>query len=124
MTSLELRALDRRVAVEIMGDTYDAEANVWTATDGGTFSSHDGGPRRYSREMSAAWDVVEKLTEGEYVKVSCNTSHYHGDYCTVFAADERQRDATALVKRDVFAQSGETMPEAICKAALKATEKS
>lgn len=74
----------------------------------------------YSTDMRAAWEVVEKLTEGEYVKVRCEQSHYHGDYCTISAAHESQRDATSLVKQDVFGEWGETMPQAICLAALKA----
>lgn len=121
MTTEELRAIDAAIHEKVMGKpvrVQRAGGGVFYWTDEIGLMGALTVPK-YSAEIEQAWKVVEKLTEGEYVKVSCNTSHYHGDYCTIIAADESQRDATALVKRDVFAQSGETMAEAICRAALK-----
>lgn len=106
-SGLDLRALDAEVHEKVFGERLRTETARQLVPD-------------YSGDIAAAWQVVEKLTEGEYVKVSCNTSHYHGDYCTIIAAHESQRDATSLVKQDVFAQWGNTMAEAICLAALKA----
>jgi hypothetical protein len=119
MSTDELRAMDIEIHREVMGagctfapeacdpDWFDDEAPFIVVP-------------RYAADMRAAWLVVERLTEGEYVKVRCGQSHYHGDYCTVVAAHESQRDASSLVKRDVIAEWGETMPVAICRAALKA----
>ncbi len=75
----------------------------------------------YELDMEDAWKLVEKMTECEYVKVSCETSHYHGYFCHVICADESQRRETDIVKRDGIGH-GQTMTEAICKAFLMATE--
>ena len=123
MTDKELRDLDARVHQEVMGleclwGGFGYPGPNWIQSD--TFSE-----RRwsfipeYSTDMAAAWSVVEKLTDGEYVKVRCEQSHYHGDYCWVTATNEP--DAGDLVKRD-SAEWGESMPIAICLAALKAVE--
>lgn len=73
----------------------------------------------YSANMGEAWAVVEKLVEQEYVKVTCGSSHYHGDHCRITAPDKTQMDESSLVKRDAM-EWGESMPLAICMAALAA----
>lgn len=74
----------------------------------------------YSTDPGDAWRVAERLAEGEYVKVRCEVSHYHGHYCTVSAPDESQRRPNDLVKRDAVGVWGETMPLSVCRAALLA----
>lgn len=75
---------------------------------------------RYSTDIAAAWRVVEALAEGEYVKVYACESHYHGSSCTVIAADVTQQSPDDLVRRTAVVMA-ESVPLAICLAALKAT---
>ena len=72
-----------------------------------------------SENMEAAWEIVERLTEHQYLKVRCESSMYHGDYCTITAPDKSQMPE-GIVLRDAKCW-GETMPHAICLAALMAT---
>jgi hypothetical protein len=68
----------------------------------------------FSSDISEAWRIVEKLTSIEYVKVRCEVSHYHGYNCRISAPDESQQ-TIPMKDAAVFA---ETMPLAICQAAL------
>lgn len=128
MTKQELRALDVRIHREVMGETCRwSESHQDWLIDLDWMRNMDGSSvsvamPEYSAKMADAWNVVEKLTEGRYVKVRCEQSHYHGDYCSIVAADDSQRNGTELVKRDVIGVWGETMPLAICRAAIKAIE--
>lgn len=126
MTTEELRGLDVEIHRRVMGLSCE-----WRDGDYGVMSPimrhMDGSPvwetiPAYSLDIAAAWLVVEKLTGEEYVKVRCEQSHYHGDYCSVTAADGTYRDGAELVKRDAHGVWGETMPVAICLAALAASE--
>ena len=74
----------------------------------------------YETEIEMAWELVEKMVEGQYVKVNLLNSHYHGCRCQVISAHESQRWDHDIVRRDAM-EAGVTMPEAICKAFLGAT---
>ena len=82
-------------------------------------------PDRYSRDISAAWRIVEKLTE-EWTKrnkpVSIEVSYDCGAY---EARIETWRENKHYWKEQIFSGSCEAAPEAICKAALiaEATDK-
>ena len=76
-------------------------------------------PIPFSSNIVSAWKCVNKLTEYPYVKVRCDTSFYHGDYCRVTAPDPSQVP-DGIVIRDAQA-FGETMPLAISRALLMAT---
>jgi len=65
---------------------------------------------RYSTDISAAWQVVEKFSSGYRIVIS--TTRYPWD-CRIYADDKELRC--------VADASGKTAPEAICKAALLAT---
>lgn len=132
MTHDELRALDARVHREVMGHTIPEVCPLCNGTGKG--EGHGAGLTcwacsvgtpvvpAYSSDIAAAWLVVEKLSDEEYVKVRCEQSHYRGNYCSIVAADKSQQSADCLVKQDVFGEAGETMPVAICLAALRAVQ--
>lgn len=122
MTSEELWAMDAEVHRKVFQRPVSRDADGWFEPlgDGRRLTVSRQPIPPYSGSMSSAWLVVERLTDEEYVKVRCEQSHYHGDYCSVTAADATQRDGSELVKRDALAIWGETMPLAVCRAALKA----
>lgn len=74
----------------------------------------------YSTDITAAWEVVDKLTSREYVKVRVSQSLYHGRCCQIAAADLTQRgdDDPVCIDAMIFAES---VPLAICRAVLLAT---
>lgn len=76
----------------------------------------------YEIWIDHAWQLVEKMTACEYVKVFLESSHYHGYHCRVVSAHESQRNDTDIVRRDA-SSGGTTMPFAICWAFLEATAK-
>lgn len=130
MTDAELRDLNARVARDVFGLTcwvHEGSGILVHEVESPAFPGR--GAKKmlvpvddYAGNMACAWLVVEKLTEQEYVKVSCSQSHYHGDYCSIIAPDETQMGDNPLVKRPVISVWGETMPQAICNAALWAVE--
>jgi hypothetical protein len=99
----------------------DSQANLCDDGDGG---GHGGAsqpahfPGSYSADIAAAWEVVASLAEQPYVKVRCETSFYHGDYCSITAPHDSQ--ISGAVRHDALAVHAESMPLAICLAALKA----
>lgn len=108
------RALDHQIAA-FMGDVFDGSR--WLSTDGSTFSSADGGPRFYSREIGDAWNIVETLREryGCVVSVICRTmgrSRYGVSLYGGRIAYDRPT-LSHLARAD-------TAPHAICLAALYA----
>lgn len=61
--------LDTAVAERVMGDRRES-MGWWVSRDGSTFSCANGGPRPYSTDIAAAWQVVERLrAEGWIVRV-------------------------------------------------------
>ncbi len=64
----------------------------------------------FSKDMSAAWQVADKVIEKEYGKITIDGSHYHGFY--VWAADEK------IESGKIFVPNSNEVPLAICKAAL------
>lgn len=72
----------------------------------------------YSRDIAAAWGVVEYLTGFDYVKIHVMASHYHGDHCSVIAAHPSQREDGCPVAGDTLAIWGESAAHAISRAAL------
>lgn len=85
------RERDRMVA-EAMGDVIlddDPERSPWWVSQDGSKCCHeDGGPRRYSTEISDAWKVVEKMVaDGHRPVVSldgedwwCRVNYRHGNF--------------------------------------------
>ncbi len=111
---MDLRKIDALVAEHVMGLKkgrkkqgysmfeyhYEVkEYDVWIDEEG---NSHH--PRRYSSDISAAWEVVEKLR-----------------YISIMPWKEGKWNATAKHEEFTFVQSiQDTAPLAICLAALKA----
>lgn len=62
---------------------------------------------RFAAEVAAAWSVVEALRAREWL-FECREQAASPAWCVVFAGPERAPFA-----------AGDTLPEAICKAALK-----
>ena len=127
MTVEELRKLDVKVHEKIMGIAcYEPSPDLWVFdSEGAAFPGFGSKKQRnevpfYSSDMRAAWLVVEKLSGEEYVLVRCDSSHFRGEWCTIRCSYDASPET--LVKRDVFGQSAETMPLAICLAALQAVE--
>lgn len=129
MTDAELRDLTARVHREVLGLecrvhesgilVHDVESPAFPGRGSKTMPVM---VDEYPTNMACAWLVVKKLTEQEYVKVRCEQSHYHGDFCSIIAPHETQMGDNPLVKRNALAVWGETMPIAICNAALQAVE--
>ena len=123
MTDEELRKLDAQIAIEIMGfvprevrprgcvETVTVYSGNPVFTDG-LWSKvdliHYCSPLRYSTDIAAAWQVVEKITENPLwdfflaVRPHLATAHFH--------------DGNAVD----FEEMDESVPVAICLAALKA----
>ncbi|MFD0587997.1 hypothetical protein ACFQZE_08265 [Paenibacillus sp. GCM10027627] len=73
----------------------------------------------YSKDISAAWEVVEKIDEGKR-GISVSKSPYYDDVwiveISIFEADEEGKIHIV----DKFIAEAKSAPEAICKAALLA----
>lgn len=113
------RELDALVAEKVMGyerammiaPTGGPAQGCWVRSPDKVFwDRHDSLPH-YSTEISAAWDVVEKLTDGDF---SLSIERYHELYTEVFLSRKGPDEyrAPAIV-------AGKTAPHAICLAALK-----
>lgn len=76
----------------------------------------------YETEIDDAWELIEKMAELKYVSVSCYLSHHVSPCCRVDAVLDCVRSDADIVRRNAL-EYAETMPEAICKAFLMATEK-
>jgi hypothetical protein len=100
-----MREMDIQVAILVFG--FDAGKNaLGQPVINGRCICPD-----FSTEISDAWMVVDKMKEdGWYIDI--------GNYREWFVSFTRQPED------DSFAGSGETAPEAICRAALEALEKS
>lgn len=75
--------------------------------------------QEFSTDIAEAWAVIEELTSHDYVKVKLSTSKFHGDYCSIIAPDKSQIPE-GLTIRDTLAILGESLPHAVCLAALLA----
>ena len=140
MTDTELREIDAQVHREVMGAVWDetrCRVCGWPIVPTGLQGCwarscamrpvpdrRADEPPRYSSSIAAAWQIVEKLTGWEYVKVLIYESHYHGTTCRVTAPDPTQRQDGCPVIRDGDSlgvpESCVSAPLAICLAALKA----
>jgi hypothetical protein len=76
-------------------------------------------PREYSTDIAAAWSVVEKIRTGIQPRM-VTLVQYHGTGCGGYCMIESCRSGEVLGK-DRYTVSGDTMPLAICRAALVAT---
>jgi hypothetical protein len=114
-TAIDLRAVDVRISREIFGVDCKCVNRTWTELRGGKeFRVLP----YYTLNMAPAAAVWAKLIEEPYVKVSVEDSLYHGPACRITAAAEGER---GKVLRDAQ-QMAETIPLAICLAALAACE--
>jgi len=121
VTGLEAgREMDALVAERVMGWTlgrrYANGNGEWQGHPHGGTLTWDQTPR-YSTDIRAAWEVVEKMRADGYatIHVSCGAdlkgNPVPGWYASFFADKDRPGG---------FAR-GATMAEAICRAALKTT---
>ena len=106
------RELDALIAVTVMGlyaedgtDLGGGPCESWYKPGAGRISSY--GPPRYSTEISAAWNVVEKMAEDGLVISVCWG-----------AMGTRGSRASVMRMGDEHGVSAETAPHAICLAAL------
>lgn len=124
MTSEELRALDVEIHTKVMGEQcyWDACTEDWCNES--DLSRDATGERfkvaipAYSTEIAAAWLVLERL-QVKRVRVEVNDSGRHT--CSILAGRAGRRPLLGLAKRDGFAVA-ETVPLAICLAALMVTK--
>lgn len=99
-------------------DSGSQEAGGWCYTCNTMISSVDREPPAYSTDISAAWEVVEKLKERHGVKVMGGPDDEGG--CEIWCCD-----ITAYGYRPFqdhsWSDAAATAPLAICRAALQAT---
>jgi hypothetical protein len=113
---MDLRRIDALVAEHVMGwvNITPFGDDIWgNPTDGRTFMGQGqvGGPiPRYSTDIAAAWEVVEKLGIQFYL---------HCDLRRGSAGDWMVFDSAASVDCCEPLATAETAPLAICLAALK-----
>lgn len=79
-------------------------------------------PKSYSTAISAAWEVVEKLSSGDLsgygnrpIELCLKNYTKHPVWCEFWLTDDNAGD-----DESVWIAQGETAPHAICLAALKA----
>jgi hypothetical protein len=107
------RELDALVAEKVMGWTYYPLAGRWAVPNSRPESNTVANPDfpRYSADIAAAWEVVEKLgNEGCYIGASIQLSPNGRAGCSFHSPDTGDH---AMIWND-------SAPRAICLAALKA----
>lgn len=104
------RELDVLVARKVMDDLD--EDGEWLSVNGSKFWHKDGGPKEYSTDIKAAWEVVERLTLHRFGFVLTQWAE-GGDVFAKFTKSYREYVAEAS-----FGQA----PLAICLAALMTQE--
>lgn len=124
MAELEVgRELDALIAERVMGWKIGKERIV--RPDGSSFDAPESGMPgdhvydrysipHYSTDIAAAWQVVEKLGDKFHCRIS--TPFFDGRPC--FAGFTR-KGTTGWNGKPDFEASGDTVPAAICRAALK-----
>ena len=104
------RELDTLVAEKVMGWTlYDEETHTFLTPAGGISMG------RFSTDIQAAWDVVEKMASKGFDFESRSMDSCHPDPDRHAAKFRARLDAG-------WDEYGPSMPKAICIAALKALD--
>lgn len=132
MTDAELRALDAEVHTKVMGERggflpyvvingrrHDVETWLpvgWTPDEPPAGWCAGWRPPRYSTEIAAAWRVVEKMSATHWCRIT--TPFFPDDRCYAQFDLHNHSDAT----NPLCVQMADTVPEAICRAALMAIE--
>jgi hypothetical protein len=93
--------LNKLVAVKLMGYQLDKHRNGWVKL--GDFSTY---PKQYSKDISAAWEVIRKLREDNWWIVLNSEGE---KWSALFYWDPHQQ---------AYECEADEAPEAICKAAL------
>ncbi|MHA7967713.1 BC1872 family protein [Paenibacillus sp. CAU 1782] len=96
------RELDRLIATQIMGCEIDERIDIY-------FQGKKWSPiPEYSTDISAAWEVVEKCNEVKVKRYETMGGHCY--FCKI--------EVESTEGWDEVIETGDTAPEAICKAAL------
>lgn len=98
--------LDRLVSLKIMGYEESKTNDGWVRM--GALATY---PKRYSSDISAAWEVVEKMYSWGGCDIGCYGKGGSGKWITV---------STRTFSAGDVRVTAHTAPEAICKAALLA----
>lgn len=109
--ALEGRPLDVAVAEEVMGDRQDADG-MWVGPDGRVFGDVAHGPDVYSSECDSTFRVVGNLRKRGFRFTLQSDYGGEDDWRAVFF----KAGAAAAT----FASVDDWVPQAICRAALKA----
>lgn len=115
MTDAELRELDAKVAVEVMGWVKpDPAYHEWIRLGEKAPGATTDDIPRYSADIRLAWLVVEKVVaDGMTVILNRLDGNDHWTFCI------GEGDA---VNGEIAEAEGETAPQAICRAAILAVE--
>jgi hypothetical protein len=83
-------------------------------------------PKPYSTSISAAWEVVEKLTAGENGCFELQQDfggRFNASFYIMLSLDDPRREGGRYGNWQYECEDADTAPLAICRAALKAVEK-
>lgn len=121
-----LREIDHAVALHVMLDTvnHDGDRHLWKSADGtATYRGNDNGPWKYATEPNSADRVIERLyalgwlvtinrvVGGAIVNARQYTLPPDGDW------------QEAILTSGFVQEAGDTISEAVCRAALVAVAK-
>jgi hypothetical protein len=114
--------LDRLVAERVMGYTFDPKEPIGELDKPTPRPLWLGPPKPYSSDISAAWEVVEKMraiaSEVE-IHIHGHTSNFRQDHFVYIHGFNEDYWKDGLLDRDGDA-CGKSLPLAICLAALRA----
>lgn len=106
------REIDRAIAVSVMG----LDLMKYKKSDGCPTCGYTGFydyPKQYSEDISAAWEVVRKITDGGCLIVLNGGA-------VEWECEITKNDGRFLIESDtVVTARADTAPMAICKAALR-----
>ncbi|MMZ47208.1 hypothetical protein D1872_88440 [compost metagenome] len=106
------------IAVEVMGKKESIINYGWISSEG-----FDHYPKDYSTDMSAAWEVIQKMKGKGFSFTIGEASEKSGSVILNEANLGDQMCNFHIVTKNIFIHVfRETMPEAICLAALIATQ--
>lgn len=112
-----LRELDLLVAVRVLGWAAPKRREAgatWTMPSGAGAS--EGAIPRYSSDIAAAWEVVERMRADHFFSMQAKNLTLGEPVCASFARD----GASGHAPMDVFTATADSAPAAICLAALAA----
>jgi hypothetical protein len=107
--------LDKLVAMKIMGFEQSNMRDGWVRV--GALATY---PKRYSTDISAAMEVVDKLDDGRHEIEMLKAPYYDDVWIVKIAEFEDVCDENGMYRTFEVQAESKSLPEAIAKAALLA----